>query len=242
MAPSVRLVLVHGTQMNAGQWTGYADLLGPDVDLVAIDLPGHGARRDERFTWSGALAAIDAAVRPAGETDPLPVVLGGHSLGGYLSMAYAHRYPDELAGLAPLGSAAIPRGPGAAAYRLFGAAQLAAGPARMGAVLDRHFRRHTAPEMAQALHEGGYALAATGPAWDGVMAHCRPSMLREVTCPILFVNGQFDQLRVHAKAYAAAARHAAWTHVTILPGTGHLFPLTRPRQTVEALQQLLAVL
>ena len=55
MAGQVRVVLVHGSQLSAAQWTRYATLLGPDVDLAVPDLPAHGTRRDEAFTWERAL-------------------------------------------------------------------------------------------------------------------------------------------------------------------------------------------
>src|SRR5699024_880047 len=38
-----RLVLVHGTRMDRHEWAAYPDLL-PGAEVVAVDLPGHGAR------------------------------------------------------------------------------------------------------------------------------------------------------------------------------------------------------
>jgi hypothetical protein len=49
--------------------------------VITPDLPGHGARMDERFTLAGGIATIEAAVADA----PGPVFLGGFSLGGYLA-------------------------------------------------------------------------------------------------------------------------------------------------------------
>ena len=62
MSRPVRLVLVHGSQLSGVQWTRYAALFGPDVELVVPDLPAHGSRRGEEFTWEGALAVIGQAV------------------------------------------------------------------------------------------------------------------------------------------------------------------------------------
>ena len=44
MAQRVRLVLVHGSQVNRAVWLRYTALLGPEVDVVTPDLPAHGAR------------------------------------------------------------------------------------------------------------------------------------------------------------------------------------------------------
>ena len=62
MAGQVRVVLVHGSQLSAAQWTRYATLLGPDVDLAVPDLPAHGTRRDEAFTWERALEVVGESV------------------------------------------------------------------------------------------------------------------------------------------------------------------------------------
>ena len=62
MPAPVRLVLVHGSQVSGAQWSRYAALLGPDVDLVTPDLVGHGSRRSEAFTWEDALAVQKAAL------------------------------------------------------------------------------------------------------------------------------------------------------------------------------------
>ena len=103
----VRVVLVHGSQLSGAQWTRYGALLGPDVEVVVPDLPAHGSRRGGAFTWEGALEVIGDAV--AGDDPSVPVVLAGHSLGGYLAMAWASEHPTELAGLALLGATAVPR-------------------------------------------------------------------------------------------------------------------------------------
>ena len=115
MAEPVRVVLLHGSQLSSAQWWRYAALLGPDVDLAVPDLPAHGGRRGEPFTWESALEVIGEAVE--GGAPGVPVVLAGHSLGGYLALAWAADHPQRLAGLGLLGASAVPAGPGAALYR-----------------------------------------------------------------------------------------------------------------------------
>lgn len=239
VTPSLRLVLVHGTQLSAAQWHGYAARLGPAVEVVTPDLPAHGTRRDEEFTWEGALAVIDEAVRSA--PPRRPVVLGGHSLGGYLAMAWAARHPDALAGLVPMGSCAIPRGPGAAAYRLWGRLAQRLGPERMTTVMDRQFDRFVPDaEHVLAMRQAGYTVAGMGPSWQGVMTEIRPELLGDVSCPIWFVNGQFDQLRINAKAFAGAARRSPRVTVVMIPRAPHIFPMTHPTETTNVLARALS--
>ena len=237
MAAPVRLVLLHGSQLSAAQWWRYSALLGPDVDLAVPDLPAHGTRRGEAFTWDGALAVVTDAVE--GGDDGVPVVLAGHSLGGYLAMAWASEHPHRLAGLALLGASAVPAGPGAALYRAIARVESRLGADRMAQALDRQFDTLLPDELAAVIKEAGYGFDGIPAAWAGVMGLCRPAMLAEVTAPVLLLNGQLDQLRVDARRFARAARSAPWVHVVTVPRGLHVFPLTHPYETAAALWELL---
>ncbi|WP_392545259.1 alpha/beta fold hydrolase [Oryzobacter telluris] len=236
MPRPVRVVLLHGSQLSGAQWARYEALLGPDVDVVVPDLPAHGSRRGEPFTWEAALAVVGEAVE--GGDPSVPVVLVGHSLGGYLAMAWASEHPTRLAGLGLLGATAVPAGPGAALYRGIARLEGRLGVDRMSRALDRQFDTLLPDELAALIKEAGYGFDGIPAAWDGVMTRCRPSMLAAVTCPVLLVAGQFDQLRVDARRFARAARSARWVRsVTVHHGL-HVFPLTHPHDTAAALWEL----
>lgn len=219
-----RLVLVHGTRVSHTQWDlpAYRETLG-GLDVAAPDLPGHGRRAGERFTTAAAVAAIEEAVESGDRA--LPVVLAGHSLGGYMAMAYAARHPERLAGLVLVGASAVPQGAGAAAYRGFATLVARVGPERMARLSDRVLRRMAGPEPSDTVLAGGASYEATADAWSAVMRDCRPEQLREVTAPVLLVNGQFDQLGVHARRFAAHCRDA---RVVVVPRASHLLPITHP--------------
>ena len=236
MAGPVRVVLVHGSQLSGAQWWRYAALLGPDVELAVPDLPAHGSRRDEPFTWERALEVVGEAVD--GGDPGVPVVLVGHSLGGYLSMAYAAANPQRLSGLALLGASAVPAGPGAVLYRAIASVEQRLGVDRMSRALDRQFAALLPDELAAVIKEAGYGFDGIPAAWAGVMGLCRPEMLAEVTCPVLLVNGQLDQLRVDVRRYARAARSARWVRVVTVRHGLHVFPLTHPHETAAALWEV----
>src|SRR6478735_1396666 len=126
----------------------------PDLELVVPDLPAHGTRRGEEFTWEGALQVIDEAVE--GGDAEVPVVLAGHSLGGYLAMAWASEHPHRLAGLALLGASAVPAGPGAALYRAIARVESRLGVDRMSQAMDREFAALLPPDLAGVIKEAGY--------------------------------------------------------------------------------------
>ncbi len=86
-------VFLHGGGQNAHTWDTVCLALGPDLDAVAIDLPGHGhsdaALEGPANPQANAadVAQVIAAVAPAG------VHLVGMSLGGLTSLAIADQFP-----------------------------------------------------------------------------------------------------------------------------------------------------
>lgn len=244
--PRARLVLLHGTRMSRAQWEPYRALL-PEIDLVTADLPGHGERVGEDFTREAALATVDAALAQArawdegadraGDPDEgalrAPVVLAGHSLGGYLATMWAAEHPGEIDGLVLVGASADPAGPLTGIYRGFARAMPHVDPQRLASGMNAVMRRLGARgEHAAALPDGA-AYAALPAAWQLVIDEAGPDLLGEVDCPVVLVNGQLDQMRVHVRRFAAATRDA---HVITIPRATHLLPATHPEQLAEILR------
>lgn len=223
-------MLVHGSRLGSAQWSPQLPLLEGRVGVTLVDLPGHGARADEPFTLARCVEVIDSAV--ASVTSDEPAVLVGHSLGGYAAMAYAAERGSALGGLVLAGCSATPTGPGAAVYR--GVASLTArlGPERMTRVNNRVLRRLYPTERIEPVIAGGYFFDATPAAWREVMGHCRPSMLDRLTCPVLLLNGQFDQFRLGTREFV---RHCPQAQMCIIRRASHLSNLDQPEAFAEAL-------
>ena len=118
--PRLPVVFVHGLRTSRTMWRAQVaavEALGHAA--VAIDLPGHGRRRGERFTWGGA---IDAVARGVDDVGGRALVVG-LSLGGYVGIAHAARDPGQVAGLVAAGCSTRPLRP------LVGAWELAVTPA-----------------------------------------------------------------------------------------------------------------
>lgn len=223
------LVLAHGTRATRHIWDGYDELL-PDADVLAIDLPGHGDLLDVECTRDAVMGAFDDAVAQAAQDQP--VVLVGHSLGGYLSALWARdaaasgrAVPDALV---LVGTTGDPASAMALVYKAFMPILRKVGPERMTVVANAMYRllgeRGDLP--------GPEAYRALEQAWRIVFAECGPDNLRELRCPVVPVNGQFDQMRIHAKQFEAAAVHAE-RH--LVPGATHLLPVTHALALAEIL-------
>ncbi|MFT3827300.1 MAG: alpha/beta hydrolase [Chitinophagaceae bacterium] len=88
------VILVHGFGEDGTVWHEQAQFLGKDFQLIIPDLPGSG---------QSALAS-DVSMECMAETlklllDELEItscVMIGHSMGGYVTLAFAEKYPEML--------------------------------------------------------------------------------------------------------------------------------------------------
>ncbi|MDO5627379.1 MAG: alpha/beta hydrolase [Mobilicoccus sp.] len=228
------LVLVHGTRFDGRQWQGY-DALVPGADVVLVDLPGHGTRTGEAYTTDAAVAVVAEAIDAA--PPGAPIVLAGHSLGGYVATTYAERHPGRLAALVVIGACADPT-----RHRLlrrlysgFAAALPVVGPARMSGVMNRVLRALGA-DPALLPDETAYAVLPA--AWAATAAGAGAHQMRSLQHPVFLVAGQFDQLGIDIRRYARACRDP---HVRIIPRATHLAPLTHRSQVAAVLTDAAAL-
>src|SRR5436190_17174467 len=102
------IVFLHGTRLTGASWAAQVAELGTDFHCLTPDLPGHGRAEAVPFTVDGAAEAVaDLIAREA--TDGRALIVG-LSLGGYVAMALAARWPERVRGLAISGATAEPVG------------------------------------------------------------------------------------------------------------------------------------
>jgi len=109
--PRATWILIRGLGRESGHWGPFLPALSeamPDDGVLALDLPGTGARLDERPPRT--MAELVEAVRDEAATrvEPgSPRLLFGLSLGGMVAMEWAARHADELSGVV-VGASAAP--------------------------------------------------------------------------------------------------------------------------------------
>ncbi|TFB88176.1 alpha/beta fold hydrolase [Cryobacterium algoricola] len=233
MTGTTPVLFVHGIRSSRSMWRQQEALLSESGHpSLAVDLPGHGSRSDEKFTVAAALEAIDEGATALGGR----VLLVGLSLGGYYSIAYAAAHPERVIGLVAAGCSFIPAGPGLAAYRWL---------ARLIRRLpDQGLWLHTTLVRVLLPREGALAALAGGVPL-GVMdaglratATLRPvRSLAEYPGPVWLVNGAFDQFRLHEKRFLAACPNG---HLIVVPRASHLVSLAQPNRFAAILDRILA--
>lgn len=179
-------MLVHGTRTSGAIWGPQTlALRAHGHPTIAVDLPGHGSRAGERFTFESALDAIDEAVR-ACDTPPLLV---GLSLGGYTSLAYARRNPDRVAGVVLAGCSTEIKGKPLGLYR------------------------RAAARVTRWLRVGGEGWHVVTDMLAAVAGYSPLADLRRLAMPVWLVNGRRDPLRLDERRYLRAAPYARLTVV-----------------------------
>lgn len=91
------IVLLHGYLETGEVWHPLEKLLPTNHRILTVDLPGHGGSEvaGETHTVEYMADAVREVIEQAGEKK---VLLIGHSLGGYVTLAFAEKYPDLLSG------------------------------------------------------------------------------------------------------------------------------------------------
>lgn len=232
------LLLLHGYPLDRRTWEEVADLLEPDFDLILPDLRGFGAS-----PLPPGPGGVDAMAQDLAELlDGLAVsqaLVAGHSMGGYVALAFARLFPQRLLGLGLVATQAGADGMEAKAGRRRAADEIRARGAVAAA--DAMVTRFTEDPQRQAdlreliLRQRTEGLIAALEA----MAE-RPDalpQLRGIECAVAIVHGSADALIPLDRAQDMA-RALPGATLTELPGIGHLPMLDAPKATADALRAL----
>ncbi len=158
-------------------------------------------------------------------------IVGGLSMGGYVSLAFADRHPQRLAGLVLADTKAGPDTPEARTAR--DEAMELVRAQGVGAYLEKMLPKLLSPNApaevvaearALALADSGTVIAGLGALRD--RPDRRPGLPR-IACPTLVIVGSEDVVTPPAEAAAMVAAIPGATLVTI-PGAGHLANLEAP--------------
>jgi len=234
-APAI--VFVHGTRLTRSMWRAQMIDLADDYRVIAVDLPGHGARADEPFTLDSGADAVAAAIRAEVGA---PAVVVGLSLGGYVAMHLAARDPDLVRGLVLSGATAEPVAWRALPYRALGVA-LERLPIRwLDAANHWFFRSRFPADIGDPVIQGGFWYRGGGAAVRSLVGERFAPRLAAFGGPVLLLNGAYDiPFRVSVRVFARAAPQARRVR---LAGAVHLANLDQPRAFSAAVRGFMATL
>ena len=221
------LVLLHGYLQNLDIWTPYVLPYMRHMRVITIDLPGHGYSEciGKVHGMDLMARAVKAVLDDAGVDQ---CVMVGHSMGGYVALAFADAFPHHLRGLGLLHSHAMADNEEVVRRRMQTCEEVAQNRARhivdfITPLFDVSHRIQLAQEIDDLRAQGLETRAESIIAAQMGMAR-RPSrihVLQQLEVPTLFIYGKNDP-RIPIElgvAQALAARHA---ELFILDNVAHM--------------------
>lgn len=241
----VPVVLLHGFPLSSRIWSPIRQTVTRHARLITPDLRGHGLseKPDGRYSMESLAHDIATLVDHLGlET----LVLGGHSMGGYITFQFAQHYPDRLRGLILVDTRAEADAEEGKARRLKAIAKIRTEGA--AAFLEEFLPGLIGPSSKAsnpALVDELKAMAAPIP--DHVLIGClqgmleRPDsrpLLQSLPIPVLVIVGEEDQLTPPSGA-RAMAEALPMAELAVIPQAGHTPSLEAPQAVAQAILHFL---
>lgn len=247
------VILLHGFAEDGTIWDHQAARLAADCRLIIPDLPGSGKSPALPGEDSGTISAGISLEDLAGSVTALldregieKCVLIGHSMGGYIALAFAEKYPERLMALGLFHSTAYSdseekragrqknisfiRKNGAATFvrqstpNLFGDYTREHHPELISDTVDRY--SGFSPESLVSYTEAM------------INRPDRTAVLREFAGPVLFIIGRED-IVIPMEHSLQQCHLPALSHVHIVEHAGHEAMLENPGRSNEILHSFI---
>jgi 3-oxoadipate enol-lactonase len=232
------LVLIHGYPLDHTIWNEVLPLLEDSFDLILPDMRGFG----ESTTVGKPYSMDDMAGDIAGLLDHLGIqqaALAGHSMGGYLALAFARLYPNRTRGLGLVSSQTLADPPDRKQGRYDTAAQVA--EKGVGLVAEAMSTKLSSDARNQSFVHGlieEQSSAGVIGALKGMAERIDlTSLFASFEFPVVIVHGDADALIPVERAREMAIANANAKYFE-LAGVGHLPMMEDAKSTAEALKFL----
>lgn len=214
------LVLIPGSFDSAESWLGVVTKLDPGLQIVIVELRGHGQSWPPPTAKTGTIEQFAKdAFACTGDAGVKSLYVGGHSIGGMVAIECARQQPDRLRGVLAMEG---------------WTRALVAGRAFKGStdrtLSDTQKKRRLElrrPTTSRWTKEQITAFAQIWEKWDGT------EVLQRTAVPVLELWGDRGDARPSRKALSIPDRpniDLVW-----VTGASHFLPLERPAETAAAL-------
>lgn len=232
------LVLLHGFPLDHHTWDFVSPLLEGTFDLILPDLRGFG----ESSTVDSQYTLDDFASDIVGLLDHLGIqkaAIAGHSMGGYLALAFTKLYPERVSGLGLVSTQTLADPPDRKEGRYKSAAEVS--EKGISGVVEAMKPKFSPSEEYQnavtAIMQRQQPSAFIGALKAMAERMDTSSMLANLNVPVVVVHGDADSLVAvdRAREMKSAVPSA---HFVELKGVGHLPMMEAVKETAEALKHL----
>ena len=221
-------------------WDEYIEAF-PNYRLLRIDLPGFGnSKWQEEHSIEDMAEAVKAVLD---HSKIKKCILIGHSMGGYVGVAFAKNYADRLSGLAMFHS-----------HPFADSDDKKKGRTKAIEFIKKnghlHFVKQLMPKLFASKFSKGFPIELNKLIFNA--AHCSPEaiiaaleamrkrpdnskILEEIACPVLFIIGKKDAA-IPLEASLAQTHLPAIADIHILPNIGHMGMFEAKQETTKILK------
>jgi len=234
------VVLLHGFPLNHSIWLPVVKMLSNQARFIMPDLRGYGESPDGNEIHSMRLLVEDVLLL-LNRLQLEQVNLVGHSMGGYVSLAFAHSYPNRLSGLGLVASQADADNPERRQARLRTARDVRTKGVDMVAHGVPSTLTHR-EDIQEKLHEMFHTVRKQSiiNSLKGMAARQDANpWLAGIKVPTLVIAGIQDKLIPAQKSRDLVAMLTKGWLIEI-PDAGHLPMMEAPERVAEGLSQLIS--
>ncbi|MFU8773110.1 MAG: alpha/beta fold hydrolase [Anaerolineales bacterium] len=231
------LLLIHAFPLNCQMWAPQIGDLAKEVKLIIPDMRGFGESDQPPETYRMEILADDCMALLDAVGAVQPVVIGGLSMGGYISLAFYRKYPQKVAGLilaATRASADTPEGKSnreaaAEKTKTLGVGALVSDmlPKMMAPMT---YTSH--PELVMHVESMMQGASVNGVVGALLGMKERPDsqdLLTQIDVPTLILHGTDDQL-IPPQAAESMHEKIKGSKLSLVADAGHLLNIEQPQR------------
>jgi pimeloyl-ACP methyl ester carboxylesterase len=237
------IVLLHGFCGSSLYWEKVIPELSKNYRVIAPDLPGHGESTilNENYMIEEDIA--DIVKNLLDELNIQKVTMFGHSLGGYITLAFAEKYGERLNGFSIIHSTAFPDSEEAKQGRVANVEKVKEEGIHslINGLVPKLFSPDNLEEnYVDSAKRIGYATSPQGAISTLIAMKDRPdrnSVLESIQLPVLLIAGEKDQIIPSEKTFSVSKSNIKHT---LIKNSGHMSMYENPKELISAINEYLS--
>nr|WP_263326669.1 alpha/beta hydrolase [Neobacillus sp. Marseille-Q6967] len=237
------MVLLHGFCGGKGYWDHVIPGLAKNFRVIAVDLPGHGESSNIESNLTIDIIAEHVKI-VVDHLNLQKVTLFGHSLGGYITLAFAEKYSSQLNGFSLIHSTAFSDSEEAKKGREANVEKVK--KEGITALIEGLVPKLFSPdnleknaEDVQSAKEIGYLTSAQGAVQTLIAMKDRPDrnhVLEGTSLPVLLIAGEKDQIIPVEKTFSVSKSNI---QQVVIKGSGHMSMYENPSELVNVVNEFM---
>ncbi len=239
------VVLVHGFPDDGSIWADVAAHLSKGNKVIVPDLPGAGG---SLLHGPASLPQMAAGIKDILDEQGIrKALIAGHSMGGYVALAFARQFPDRVAGLSLVHSTPLPDDEEKKKTRQKAMDLILNGGKeafikQMTANLFAPAYREANPDIIRekAMRSNSISAEALANFYRAMMEReSTVDVLRQAAFPVQWIMGREDNV-ISFRTGLQLCHSSAVNFVHLYTGCGHMSMLERPAALIAGLEQFAA--